>query len=59
MPGEAFHGIDLTGNFVKLVYDISEKIAAGSEHAISYVRSNFLSGLKILFEKVKISRFKV
>ena len=39
MSGEAFYGIDLPGSFVKLVYDISEKTAAGSEHAISYVSS--------------------
>lgn len=46
MSDKPFHGIDLLGCFMKLVYDIDERTTAGSEHAISYVSSelNVCSG---------------
>ena len=49
MPGKAFHGIDLPGSFVKLVYDISEKTAAGSEHAVGHIGSELSIGFGKLF----------
>ena len=63
MPGKSFHRINLFGRFMKLVYDISKKTAAGGRHPIGLVSGELdihlgkVSG--IFFEKVKISRFKV
>ena len=37
MPGKPFYGIDLFGRFMKLVYHICEKTAAGGKHAIGHV----------------------
>lgn len=57
------HGIDLLKNFMKLVYDIDEKTATGSEHTISYVRSKVDVGFgKVsvnFFEKIKFQNFKI
>lgn len=39
VSGKPFHGIDFLGGFVKLVYDIGEKTAVGSKHAVSHISS--------------------
>lgn len=39
MPGKPFHGIDLLRLLMKLVNDVSQKVASGGEHAVGHVSS--------------------
>ena len=39
MSGKPFYRIDLFGRFMKLVYDISKKTAAGGKNTIGHVGS--------------------
>ena len=61
MSGKPFYRIDLFGRFMKLVYDISKKTAAGGKNTIGHVGSELAIWFGKMpgnfFGKSKISRF--